>query len=52
MVTYLRNNQAVSWLGVEPAMRRSQIQRPNHYITEPKFSFDDFGFAEQSDTDG
>jgi len=34
-VTYLRNNQAVSWSGLEPATRRSHVQRPNHYTTEP-----------------
>ena len=32
-VTYLRNNQAVSCPGLEPATRRSQVQRPNHYTT-------------------
>jgi len=35
MVTYLRNNQAVSWPGLEPATQRSQVQRPNHCTTEP-----------------
>ena len=34
-VTYLRNNQAVSWLGLEPATQRSQGQRPNHHTTKP-----------------
>ena len=33
MVTYLRNNQAVSCPGLEPATRKSQVQRPNHYTT-------------------
>ena len=35
MVTYLRNKQAVSWPGLEPETRRSQVQRSNHYTTEP-----------------
>jgi len=35
MATYLRNNQVVSWLGLEPATRRSQVQRPNHNTNEP-----------------
>jgi len=35
MVTYLRNNQAVSWLGLEPGMQKSKVDRPNHYTTEP-----------------
>ena len=34
-VTYLRNNQALSWPGLKPATRKSQVQRPNHYTTEP-----------------
>ena len=34
-VTYLRNNQAVSWPGLEPATRRLQVQRANHYTTDP-----------------
>jgi len=39
MVTYLRNNQAVLWPGLEPATRKSQVQRPNHYTTEPFQSY-------------
>ena len=35
-VTCLRNNQAVSWPWLEPAMGMSQVQRPNHYTTEPQ----------------
>jgi len=34
-VTYLTNNQAVSWPGLVSATRRSQVQRPNHYAAEP-----------------
>ena len=34
-VTYLRNNQAVSWPGLEPGTRKSQVRRPNHYTTDP-----------------
>ena len=34
-VTYLRNNQTVWWPGLEPATWKSQVQRPNHYTTEP-----------------
>jgi len=37
-VTYLRNNQAVSWPGLEPAMWKWQVQRPNHYTTEPSLN--------------
>jgi len=31
---YLRNNQAVSWPGLEPATRKSEVQRPNHHTTD------------------
>jgi len=34
-VTYLRNSQAVSWPKLKPATRKSQVQPPNHYTTEP-----------------
>ena len=34
-VTYLRNNQAVSWPGLEQATWKSQVQRPNYYTTKP-----------------
>ena len=36
-VTYLRNNQAVSWPGLEPATRKLEVCRPNHYTTEPPY---------------
>jgi len=32
MVTYLKNNQAVSWPRLEPA---TKVQYPKHYTTEP-----------------
>ena len=35
MVTYLRNNQAMLWPGLEPSTRKSQVQRSNHYTIEP-----------------
>jgi len=31
---YLRNNQTVSWSGLEPATQKSQVQRPNYYTIE------------------
>jgi len=34
-VIYLRNNRAVSWLGIEPETESHKVQRPNHYTTEP-----------------
>jgi len=36
MVIYLRNNQAVSWLGLGPATQKPQIWCPKHYTTEPQ----------------
>jgi len=37
MVTYLRNNQAVSWPGLKPAMKKLQIESLNHYTTKRQF---------------
>jgi len=35
MVSYLRNNQAVSWPGPEPVVLKSRMRCPNHDTTEP-----------------
>jgi len=34
-VTYLRNNWAVSWSGIEPVTKIQKVKRPNNYTTEP-----------------